>query len=126
MRNVFSTRRAARYNRAMPDDTPTQRPEDSWYPESTFGEDLTAMAPKMGIVFHDDDKTPVDFVMFLLETYLGYDEQGARNLVGSIATGGQYQVSTLTRAAAEALYQRLQRAVDHAGYPFKITLVHVA
>jgi ATP-dependent Clp protease adapter protein ClpS len=106
----------------MPGDTPTHRPEEGWSAESTFGEELTAQAPKYGIVFHDDDKTPVDFVMHLLETYLGVEEQDARNLVASIAVNGSYEVTRLTRGAAQPLFERIQRAVDHSDYDFKVTL----
>lgn len=108
----------------MPDDSPTQRaPEDTRRPsESTHGEDVTAIAPKIGIVFHDDDATPVDFVLHLLETYLGYDEPDARKLCESVASNGHYEVATMTRASAEPLVARMQRAVQAAGYPFQITL----
>lgn len=124
----FQPGRSARYNQGMPDDSPTQRaPEETRRPsESTHGEDLTAMAPKFGIVFHDDDATPADFVLFLLETYLGYDEPDARKLCESVAANGQFQVAALPRASAEALMQRIQRAVQAAGYPFKVTLAEHA
>lgn len=120
----FQPGQSARYNQCMPDDSPTQHtPEEPRCPsESTHGEDQTAIAPKMGIVFHDDDSTPSDFVLFLLETYLGYDEPDARTLCESVAANGQFQVAALPRASAEPLVQRIHRAVQAAGYPFKVTL----
>ncbi len=106
----------------MPGDSPTKPPDEGWSPESTFGEELTAQAPKYGIVFHDDDTTPVDFVMHLLENYLGFSEQDARNMVASIAINGEYEVARFTRGAAQPLFERILRAIDHSDYNFRVTL----
>jgi ATP-dependent Clp protease adapter protein ClpS len=90
--------------------------------DSLFGEELTVMAPKVHVIFHDDEVTPVDFVLFLLQTHLGYDEARAREVVQNIASSGSFRVATLPRPSADALMQRLSRVIGEAGYPFKVTL----
>ncbi|MDC1142454.1 ATP-dependent Clp protease adaptor ClpS [Planctomycetota bacterium] len=111
----------------MPDDTPTAKPEDTATPaDSVFDEiadDSTVMAPKLPIVFYDDDATPVDFVMAALENILGYDEPQARVMVEQLGREGKLVVARLQRTPAEQAIKRIKIMAENGKYPFKVELV---
>lgn len=106
----------------MPDDTPTGKAPEDQRPkgDSTWGEDSTVIAPKARVVFHDDDQTPVDFVLHLLETYLGFDELQARKATELIRLTGRAVVAELVYPIAEQTVRRMELAVRAAGWPFRI------
>lgn len=85
-------------------------------------EALTALSAKVKVVFHDDDQTPADFVYYLLETFLGYDEAASRELVQRLATEKQVVAAELVATAAELAMQRITRASQESGYPFKASI----
>ncbi len=110
------------YNSAMPDDTPTGRAPEEPRPsaQSYWGDEATVLAPKALVVFFDDDQTPVDFVLHLLEHYLGYDEPKARETVDQIRSSGRAMVAELFPLVAEQTVRRMELAVRAAGYPFRM------
>lgn len=89
-------------------------------------EALTALSAKVRIVFHDDDQTPADFVYYLLETFLGYDEAASRELVQRLGTEKRVVAAELVATAAELAMQRITRTAKQSGYPFKATIEHQA
>lgn len=106
----------------MPDDTPTGRSPEERRPkaDSTWGDESTVIAPKAKVVFFDDDQTPVDFVLHLLEHYLGFDEFKARQATELIRTMGRAAVAEMLPPIAEQTVRRMELAVREAGYPFRI------
>lgn len=110
------------YNSAMPDDTPTGKaPEETRpKPDSTWGDESTVIAPKAKIVFYDDDQTPVDFVLHLLEHFLGFDEPRARQATELIRLTGRASVAELLPPIAEQTVRRMELAVRAAGWPFRM------
>jgi ATP-dependent Clp protease adapter protein ClpS len=111
----------------MPDDTPTQQPDETGKPaDSVFDEtadDSTVIAPKVDIVFYDDDTTPIDFVMAALENVLGYDEPQAMELVEKLGKDGKIVASSLQRIPAEQALKRIKTQAEISEYPFKVELV---
>ena len=106
----------------MPDDTPAGKPPegtDAVPPEEW--EDSTVIAPKVTVVFHDDPQTPVDFVLFCLEKYFGFDEPAARELVGCLRAKGRVEVVSLAAPVAELALRRVADAAAQSGYPFRAT-----
>lgn len=101
---------------------PPKEPDFGPASDSLYGEELTVVPPRADIVFHDDDATPVDFVLFLLQNYVGFDVEQAEAMVKDLATEGHLRVVTLPRPLAEALMHRIQRAIEKSGYPFQATL----
>lgn len=110
----------------MPDDTPTTKPDDTGRSgDSLFDEtsdDVTAIAPKVGIVFYDDDETPIDFVMAALKNVLGYDEPEAREIVQKLGSEGKVTAVRMQRTPAEESLKRILTMAESSGYPFKAGL----
>jgi len=107
----------------MPDDTPTERPDEGGRSAaSTWGDDPTVVAPQVALVMYDDDVTPIDFALFLLQRYLGYEEPEARAHVQNVAEKGSHAVLKLPKPQAEILHERVSRAIRESGYPLKVTL----
>lgn len=104
----------------MPDDTPME-PVDDDAPE-TGRDDSTMIAAKVKVWFYDDDKTPVDFVLFVLEQYFGFDETKARATVDRIRKDGKAIVAELPAIPAEIARKRVEEAAADAGYPFKVEI----
>jgi ATP-dependent Clp protease adapter protein ClpS len=113
-------RTRARYNSAMPEDTPME-PVDENAPE-TGRDDSTMIAAKVKVWFFDDDKTPVDFVLFALEQYFGFDEIKARATVDRIHKDGKALVAELPAVPAEIARRRVEEAAADSGYPFKMEI----
>lgn len=113
----------ARYNSEMGEDTPT---EPQFEPDDDTGhehrEDSTMIAAKVKVWFLDDDTTPVDFVMFALENYFGYDEPTARSLCESIRINGKAVIAELPAIPAELAKRRVLEAAADSGYPFKVEI----
>lgn len=86
------------------------------------GVDDTVITAGAAIVFFDDDETPVDFVLHLLETRLGYNEDRARRAVEAIRRHGHCIVAEQPPLIARQTMQRLTLTVKAAGYPMKIEL----
>lgn len=113
----------ARYNQAMPEDTPSDpqfEPDDTGLEHGR--EDSTMIAAKVKVWFFDDDKTPVDFVLFALEHFLGYDELASKSLVDSIRQQGKAVVAELPAIPAELAKRRILEAAAESGYPFKVEI----
>ncbi|MBE7491385.1 MAG: ATP-dependent Clp protease adaptor ClpS [Planctomycetes bacterium] len=107
----------------MPDDTPTGKaPEEPHASSSTWGDESTVIAPKAKVVFFDDDRTPVDFVLHLLEHYLGFDEAGARATTERIRASGSAVVAELLPPIAENTVRKMEAAVRAGGYPFRMEI----
>lgn len=102
---------------------PPNEPEFGPASDSLYGEELTVVPPRTAIIFHDDSETPVDFVLFLLQNYVGYDVEQAEAMVKGIAAKGSETVVSLPRPLARALMSRMERAIEQSGYLFKVTLV---
>ena len=113
----------ARYNSEMGEDTPT---EPQFEPDDDTGhehrEDSTMIAAKVKVWFLDDDTTPVDFVMFALENYFGYDELAAQGLCESIRENGKAVVAELPAIPAELAKRRVLEAAADSGYPFTVEI----
>ena len=104
----------------MPDDTPME-PVDEDAPE-TGRDDSTMIAMKVKVWFYDDDKTPVDFVLFVLEQYFGFDEKKARETVERLGKEGKTVVAELPAIPAELAKKRVEEAAADANYPFKVEI----
>lgn len=108
----------------MADDTPSDphfEPDDDTHAE-TGREDSTMIAAKVKVWFLDDDTTPVDFVMFALEQYFGYDELTAKTLCESIRQEGKAVIAELPAIPAELAKRRVMEAAADSGWPFQVEI----
>ena len=80
------------------------------------------MAPKVRVIFHDDDDTPAEFVLFALQTYFGLDEPGARKIVDEICAKGSAVAATMQRPPAEDALKRVQLSGEQSGFKCRVTL----
>jgi ATP-dependent Clp protease adapter protein ClpS len=98
-------------------------PEDTDFePEDTGRDDSTMIAAKAKVWFHDDEGTPVDFVMYALEHFFGLDEAKAAAAVDRIRKQGKAIVVEMPAIPAEIARRRVQEAADDAGYPLKVEI----
>jgi len=82
----------------------------------------TELEPMYSVVIHNDDITPMDFVVEVLKQifFLGNDRAAEIMLVAHIK--GSAYVQTLPKAEAEKRVQRAHQAASAAGYPLTLTI----
>ena len=113
----------ARYTGKMPDDSPSEprfEPDDS--DGDTGREDSTMIAARVKVWFYDDDETPIDFVLYVLDQYFGFEEPEARKIIDRIRADGRAVAAELAAIPAELAKRRVEQAAADAGYPFKIEI----
>jgi ATP-dependent Clp protease adapter protein ClpS len=106
----------------MAQDTPSDPFESDETGSDTGRDDSTMIAARVKVWFHDDDKTPVDFVLYALEQYFGFDEPKARSTVERIRKQGKAVVVEMAAIPAELARRRIAEAAADAGYPLKVEI----
>ena len=92
-------------------------------PEIHALEDIdTELEPMYSVVIHNDDVTPMDFVVEVLKQifFLGND-RAAEIMLAAHVKGSAY-VQTLPRVEAEKRVQHAHQAAGTAGYPLTFTI----
>lgn len=92
-------------------------------PEIHTLEDIdTELEPMYSVVIHNDDVTPMDFVVEVLKQifFLGNDRAAEIMLVAHVK--GSAYVQTLPRVEAEKRVQHAHQAAGTAGYPLTFTI----
>ena len=90
--------------------------------EPEWRDDSTMIAAKAKVWFFDDDTTPVDFVLYVLDHYFGYDEPKARVIVERLRKEGKTVVAELPAIPAELAKRRVLQAAADQGYPFHVEI----
>jgi ATP-dependent Clp protease adaptor protein ClpS len=82
----------------------------------------TELEPMYSVIIHNDDITPMDFVVEVLKQifFLGND-RAAEIMLAAHIKGSAY-VQTLPRAEAEKRVQRAHQAAGMQGYPLTFTM----
>ena len=85
-------------------------------------ESETALEPLYKVIIHNDDVTPMDFVVHILKTifYLGNDRASEIMLTAHI--NGNAYVQTLAKSEAEKRIDKSQFESNNAGYPLTFTM----
>jgi ATP-dependent Clp protease adapter protein ClpS len=83
--------------------------------------DVLAEAGHLEIIFHNDDETPVDFVIDLLHSLFKKQIADAIRFTEAIKQQGQASCGTYPRDVAEKLLKAAQKAVRVTGIPLRIT-----
>jgi len=78
-----------------------------------------------GIKIHNDDYTPMDFVVHLLMKVFRKDEAEARSLMIDIHQKGEKLVGVYSYDIASTKKIQSERMSEQAGYPLKITMDEV-
>lgn len=74
------------------------------------------------VIFYNDDKTPFDYVTYVLKTFFSFSSDNAENTAVYIHENGKASVGIYTYEIAE---QKSAETITHArnnGYPLKIEI----
>jgi len=80
--------------------------------------DISAEAVQL--VFLNDDKTPVDFIAWLLQTVFAKSERDARHAVAQICEHGSFACGPYPAAVAKALFDECERHIREDGHPLRV------
>src|ERR1700759_4316054 len=72
------------------------------------------------LVFLNDDKTPVDFISWLLPGVFAKPKREAEHAVAQICEHGRSAFGPYPPAVAKALLEECQRRIHDAGHPLRI------
>lgn len=77
------------------------------------------------VIMHNDDFTPMDFVVELLRTYFHKDEVEAVHLMMMVHESGRASVGTYPRDIAASKVENATAKARQEGYPFRMTIEEV-
>src|SRR4030095_5642428 len=82
----------------------------------------TELEPLFQVIIHNDDVTPMDFVIYILKTcfYLA-NPQSADIMLTAHIYGSAY-VQTLGKSEAEKRIQKAHAESNNAGYPLRLSM----
>src|SRR5262249_16925990 len=84
-------------------------------------QDVCADSAPVGLIFHNDDKTPAEFVAQLLREVFGRPVREANALTSAISNNGRAGCGPYPASVASALFLEAQRRIAMAGHPLRIT-----
>lgn len=93
--------------------------------EADFDIDLDEDLDEPGmwnVILHNDDSTPMDFVVMLLREIFGHNEQSAVELMMEIHLEGAGVAGTYTHEVAEEKCGHTLFAARENGFPLKATI----
>lgn len=76
---------------------------------------------KYVVIFHNDDKTPMDFVIYVLKSIFRKSDQDAYQLTMAVHHTGSAVVAIYSREIAEQKVEETTIAASRYGYPLKVT-----
>jgi len=88
--------------------------------------DVQAGAGHLEVIFHDDDKTPMEFVVELLHSVFKKQLADAVRFTEAIDDRGQASCGTYPSDVASELLEAARRRIRTAGHPLRITSKAVA
>jgi ATP-dependent Clp protease adaptor protein ClpS len=92
---------------------------------STATETLTRTKitePSMwAVMFHNDDYTPFDFVVAILERFFNMSEDTAREVADKVHKEGQAKIGRYTKEIAETKVSQVTALAARNGHPLKVT-----
>src|ERR1700738_1753023 len=88
--------------------------------------DVHAEAGDLQVIFHDDDETPVQFVIELLHSVFKKQLADAIRLTEAVDQDGQAICGTYPRDVANQVLEAARRRVRASGHPLRITSEAVA
>lgn len=82
----------------------------------------TELEPLFKIIIHNDNITPMDFVVHVLKTIFYLSNDKAADIMFTAHVYGTAYVQTLARTEAEKRIQKAHFEASNAGYPLKFTM----
>ncbi len=95
-------------------DTDTQR--------DTGTDTAQSLEPRAKVFIHNDEVTPYDFVVMVLQRFFGLTPLEAEHVTFAAHTSGIAYVATLPRSEAEKRVGRAHFAASLEGYPLTFTI----
>lgn len=78
--------------------------------------------PPYKIIFLNDDKTTMEFVVAILIRLFGKDQETAARLMWEVHTQGASHVATLPKEQAELKQEQVHLAARAEGFPFRCVI----
>ena len=85
-----------------------------------------AVAEPIRLIFHNDDKTPVEFISSLLRTVFGKSERDARLVIVKIQEQGQCGCGPYPASVGNALFEEAEVRIREAGHPLRVICENAA
>lgn len=85
-------------------------------------EDETELEPLYRVLIHNDDVTPMDFVVHILKTIFYLSNNRAAEIMFTAHFSGTAYVQTLPRSEAEKRIQKAHFAAGLEGYPLHFSM----
>ena len=82
----------------------------------------TELEPLYRVLIHNDDVTPMDFVIQVLKTYFYCSNEKAAEIMFTAHVYQSAYVQTLARSEAEKRIAKAHAAAGNAGYPLKFSM----
>ena len=92
-------------------------------PEIQFIEETeTDLEPLFKVVIHNDDLTPMDFVVHILKMCFYLSNPQSAEIMFTAHVYGSAYVQTLAKTEAQKRINKAHTEANNAGYPLKFTL----
>ncbi len=82
----------------------------------------TELEPFYRVLIHNDDITPMDFVVHVLKTYFYLSNEKAAEIMFTAHVYGTAYVQTLAKSEAEKRIGKAHSVANNAGYPLKFSM----
>jgi ATP-dependent Clp protease adaptor protein ClpS len=82
----------------------------------------TELEPLFKVIIHNDNITPMDFVVHVLKTIFYLSNDKAADIMFTAHVYGTAYVQTLARSEAEKRINKAHAEAGNAGYPLKFTM----
>jgi len=85
-------------------------------------EEQTELEPLYRVTIHNDNITPMDFVVHVLKTYFYLANPKAADIMLTAHVYGSAYVQTLAKAEAERRINKAHAESSNAGYPLRFSM----
>ena len=73
--------------------------------------------PLYRVILHNDDYTPMEFVVYVLQTFFGFDGDRAQQIMLAVHTHGKGVCGIFTREVAETKSAQVNNFAKENGHP---------
>jgi len=85
-------------------------------------ENETELEPLHRVIIHNDNVTPMDFVVHILKKHFYLSNDKAADIMFTAHVYGTAYVQTLARSDAEKRINKAHSEANNAGYPLRFTM----
>ncbi|HEY5730738.1 MAG TPA: ATP-dependent Clp protease adaptor ClpS [Anaerolineales bacterium] len=82
----------------------------------------TELEPFYHVIIHNDNVTPMDFVVYILKNRFYLSNNKAADIMFTAHVYGTAYVQTLAKSEAEKRINKAHADANNAGYPLKFTM----